>query len=303
MLITVASGKGGVGKTTVAVNLAVALAGLGRRAVVVDADFGVANADVLLGLTPRNRLHPEVLREMGADADEAGVWTRAATASEHGVTLVAGIAGVAGAADVSARARDRVLRGVNRLRRGADFVILDAPAGVGESVLEYVTSADLALLVTTPEPTALADVYALIKCLHAGKRLNALSARVVVNEARDGADAAMALTRLQAVAERFLGVRVLGAGWVPRDEAACRAVRARRPLVRMAPGSAGSMAIRSMAKWIEKEQCVRIAGLSPPSSGVVRSVFAALFPRFRSSCVREPLIGSQLAEEADATGR
>jgi flagellar biosynthesis protein FlhG len=261
-LLAIASGKGGVGKTNLAVNLAIAIAALGPRVTLLDADLGTANADVLCGLMPGARLE-HVFRappSCGATPRPSAPLERPgrsiadiAVEAPGGFRLVPGSAGVARMADLDAAERDRLIDAIDDLERAADAVVIDTAAGIGPSVLDFLRAADLALVVTTPEPTAIADAYALIKCLHAGHDAPAdLRLGLVVNQSR--ADEARAVhARIAAVCARFLGLSLPFAGSVAQDLQVATAVRRRTPLLLHAPSSPASRDIRCLARAVTQQ--------------------------------------------------
>ncbi|HYR96231.1 MAG TPA: MinD/ParA family protein [Candidatus Binatus sp.] len=239
-VIAVASGKGGVGKTNVAANLAVALGRQGRRVCVLDADLGLANLDVVLGLAPRlNLLHvlrgERRLSEIIVDGP-AGVQVIPAASGFEELTAL-------GAAE-----RIRLLDEVDALDLGLDVLVIDTAAGISGNVLYFTAAAAEALIVITPEPTALTDAYALMKVL--ATRYGRREFLVAVNMASGAADAEAAFARLARVAERFLAVRVEYQGYVPWDDAVPRAVRHQVPVVLAAPSAPASLAFAQLAQRV-----------------------------------------------------
>lgn len=248
-VITIASGKGGVGKTCVAVGIASALAESGRRVTLLDADPGMANADVLCGVSPRRRLdlaraRVEQVRALAMDL-------------EWGFRLVPGAVGEQGSAGSGQHVDDRAPRAAHALAgagEGSDIAIVDVGGGLGRSVTEFVRRSDLTIIVTTPEPTAIADAYALLKTVvHRSVREGEPSAcarpALVVNQASDESEAGATHARIRRVAERFLGIGMNCAGWVARDRSVPDAVRRRRPVLFDAPRSLASQGLRDIALW------------------------------------------------------
>jgi len=243
-VIAVASGKGGVGKTNFSVNLAVVLARQSLRVILVDADLGTANADVLCGLMPGARLNhlvtPLPIHD-GARREASDILMDA----PGGFRLLPGSAGVARMADLSAGEQRRLLEVIGELERDADVLIVDTAAGIGRSVTSLVEAADMGIVITTPEPTAIADAYALIKCLVLSEygHWNAEQAsrlRLVINQADSSEEAVAVHARLNAVCERFLGVRTESVGGIAQDLRVAQSVRARRPFVLNAPECAAA---------------------------------------------------------------
>jgi flagellar biosynthesis protein FlhG len=238
-VIAVASGKGGVGKTNFAVNLSVALARRGLRVVLIDADLGTANADVLCGLNPAARLNHLVTPlpvHDGAKRSAADTLVEA----PGGFRLLPGAAGVSRMADLSASEQRKLLAIIGELERDADVLIVDTAAGVGRSVTSLVEAADMGIVVTTPEPTAIADAYALVKCVVLAESgqwqmEHAARLRFVVNQSGPSGEAEAVHARLSAVCQRFLGVSVVMLGEIAQDLRVAQSVRARRPFLLHAP--------------------------------------------------------------------
>lgn len=253
-VVAIASGKGGVGKSNIAVNLAVALSRASVRTTLLDGDLGLANADVLCGVPSRGDLSDVVAGRKSVEE----ILVRA----PGGFMLAPGAAGVASMADLDDRAGRRLLDAVERLTRGADLLALDCGAGIGRGALSLFGSADLGLIVTTPEPTAITDAYAFLKCAAAGgdgvRPMPMARARLVVNQARDREEALAVHARVSAVASRFLGAPIALAGWVPSDPAVGRAVRARQPFIIAAPGSGAARRIEALSGVVREA-----VGLAP----------------------------------------
>ena len=251
-IVAVASGKGGVGKTSLTANLAVALARAGQRVCVLDADLGLANLDVVLGLSPKvSLLH--VLRGERRLADVI-------VEGPAGIRIIPAASGFEELTALAPSERLRLLEEVDALDGSLDVLLVDTAAGISSNVLYFTAAAAEALIVITPEPTALTDAYALVKVLAArhGRR----EFLVVVNMAAGPADAEAAFARLARVAERFLRVRLEYHGYVPYDDALPRAVRQQQPVVLAAPGTPASLALVELAR--------RLIGRPParPSGGV-----------------------------------
>jgi len=225
-VVAVCSGKGGVGKTTFAVNAAAVLARKGVRTIVVDLDVGVANADVLLGLTPRARLSRRALVE--------GRLAERLLATPYGLRLVAGIIGASDASRLRPDEIDGAILGIERLRSHADLIFVDTGAGVGVESITLAATADASLIVTTPEPASIADAYASHKCIaYAGVERGGQpkpSSWLIVNAADNAKQANAAAARLNATSERFLGGGLPCLGWIRRDRRVGRSAHARVPV-------------------------------------------------------------------------
>ncbi len=251
-LISVTSGKGGVGKTNIAVNAAIALAARGLRVLLLDMDMGLSNADVLLGVDARvNWWH--VLRG-GRDIREAIV------AAPGGIDLLAGGSGLTGLADLSEFERHRLLRDLQAVRSLYQVIVLDCGAGISRTVLNFGLAADMVVVVSTPEPTAMTDAYAMIKMLSRHNTDRTIG--LVVNQAASRSEGFMVYERLASVAARFLRFPLADLGYVLQDEAVGWAVRQRCPVLLGQPGSTAGRCLTAVADKIAREQGLPEAGVS-----------------------------------------
>jgi flagellar biosynthesis protein FlhG len=239
--IVVTSGKGGVGKTNISVNLAVALSQLGRKVTVMDADLGMANADVLCDLTLRSGLEDVVSGKKKLD--------EIAISAPGGFQLLPGAGGVPSIADLPQVERNRLIDALARLEARNDYLIVDTGAGIGASVMGFVAAVERVLVVTTPEPTAITDAYAMLKTIR--KRRPNSRARLVVNQVDSLQEGVAVHARIDKACRRFLGVGVGYAGSIPKDSQVPLAVRRRSPLVISAPKSPAAKAIRRLAASID----------------------------------------------------
>jgi flagellar biosynthesis protein FlhG len=241
-IVAITSGKGGVGKTNVAVNLAIRLTQMGRKVVLLDADLGTANADVLCNLMPGGTLaHVVAGRQTLAEAmiDAPG-----------GFKLIPGASGLAQMAALSEFERARIIQDVEQLQAEADVILIDTGAGVSPNVLSFAIAADELLVVTTPEPTAITDAYAVIKTV--ARQKPDAEVRLLVNMARDTAEAKAVFDRIDSVCRRFLSLSPAYAGHVVSDPRVTAAVRKRKPFVLDAPHSDAAQCVAQLAHRMDR---------------------------------------------------
>jgi len=265
VVVAIASGKGGVGKTTIAVNLCVAFAARGLRTVLLDADLGMANADVMCGLMPARRLESAV-PESGGQVRGIG---SLALEAPGGFRIIPGAVGVARMAELSPIQRVSLIEELARLERSADVVVIDNGAGLSRTIRAFLNAADAPVVVATPEPTSIADAYALIKCItirrereeredcaprrdgSEPKSASALS--LVVSQCTGQREAETVHTRIATVCAKFLGCPVPLLGWVSQDGRVGRSVRKRTPLMLDDPRSHAARDITRIADRIAEE--------------------------------------------------
>ncbi len=252
-IVAIASGKGGVGKTTCAVNLSIAMARAGLRTTLVDADLGMANADVICGVSPRWRLQHVASGDPDDALTAAERMRRITIDAPGGFRLVPGAVGVARLAALTGADRDVLLAGLAGLDRESDIVLVDTGAGLGPAVLAMVGASDLGLIVCTPEPASIADAYALIKTLVVERRLPAGGLGLVVSQVAGEKAAARVHARVAAVCGRFLDYPLPLLGWVREDERMRTAVRRRRPLLLDAPRSRAAKDIVRLAARVREQ--------------------------------------------------
>lgn len=238
--IAIASGKGGVGKTSIAVNLALVLRQLGARVTLLDADFGMANAHILLG----ENLRPQLEKALLAD----GPVQNALTKTSHGITLLSSGSAALDLLDLNEKDRLQLIRKVEALSDETDYLIVDTPAGASDATLAFVAAADRVLIVVVGEPTSFMDAYTIVKAAHLEHGVRSFS--VVVNMAKDGQEARRHFDQFLSIALRFLDVDLTFAGHLPMSFPLRRSVVTRKPLMTN-PGEANSVegqAFRSIAQ-------------------------------------------------------
>ncbi|HFB52702.1 MAG TPA: MinD/ParA family protein [Anaerolineae bacterium] len=252
-VIAVSSGKGGVGKTNIAVNLGLTLAKRGIRVALLDADLGTANVDVMMGLQPEYHLQHLITGQRSL--------AEILVETPSGLKIIPGASGLPDLADLPDAQRDVLLRALMGLDGTVDLLLIDTGAGVGRNVVQFILSAGEMLLVTTPEPTAVTDAYALVKVL-AGYHLP-ISIKLVVNNAQPQSEGEAVAQRLATVAEQFLGRAIEPVGVLPRDKNVPQAVRHQTPLVEFSPYSPMAVALNRLAErlWSDVE-IQQVTGIS-----------------------------------------
>ncbi len=236
-VLAIASGKGGVGKTNIAANLSICLAAAHQRVVLMDADLGLGNLDVIMNIQSRYNLSHVISGQKQLD--------EIVHLGPVGVEVLCGGSGVEALANLNTFQRQRLIESLDGLCQRADFMIIDAGAGIQASVVGFCLAADSTLVVTTPEPTAMTDAYAMIKVL-AG---NAYTGRIhlLVNMAQTVAEGRTVYRQISDVASRFLNTPVYEAGTLCRDEAVWSAVRCRTPVVLAYPRSPITAALKDVS--------------------------------------------------------
>ena len=239
-IVAITGGKGGVGKSNVASNLAIAMAQMKKRVLLLDADLSLANVDVLFGMTPRLNLSHVIsgekqLSDIAAEGPE-------------GITIVPGGSGLEQLMNMADEEMARLFDAFAGIDPAPDYMLVDTAAGIHPNVLQFLVAADQTIVVTTPEPTAYTDAYALIKtCV---RRVPDKTLGVLVNMAEDGREATDVTRLMLHMCRQFLNTSFNNLGFVPRDPAVLKAVRHQKPFLLGAPGCPASKAIRNIAATI-----------------------------------------------------
>ena len=241
--LVLTSGKGGVGTSNLALNLAIALQEMGQRVLLVDADLGLANLDLLCGLSPALDLG-EILSGEGSLAD-------AVIEGPSSVRILPGAHAMRTLPEVLGDGPARLAAELESLEAGTDLLIVDAGSGLGSGVATLAAAADEVVVITTPEPTSVADAHATIGRL---RRLSNVRLRAVVNQAASAAEGADVLARLCASSRQFLGAVVTPLGHVRADPHVPMAVRARQPFLLAYPNSVASRGVRRLARDLVAER-------------------------------------------------
>jgi len=238
--IAILSGKGGVGKTNLAANLAIALARRGRRILLVDGDLSLANVDLLMGVIPRFTMEHVLSGEKTLE--------EIVVESYAGIRLIPAASGVQELANLDDFRRECLFRSLSRLDENVDLILIDAGSGIARNVTSLALAADDALIVTTPEPTAFSDAYAAVKVLAASGA--ARPPKIVVNMARSAEEAREIHARIRKVSEQFLDLSPEDWGFVYEDPAVAKAVRNQEPFLLSAPQSPAARSIDQLARRV-----------------------------------------------------
>jgi flagellar biosynthesis protein FlhG len=242
-VIAVTSGKGGVGKTNISANLAVLAAKAGKRVLVIDADLGLANVEIVFGLKPR--YHMGDLINSSISIEDVMI------DAPHGVKILPAGSGVQSLTQLSAEDKLRFIAALEPVQDKFDLVLVDSGAGIGDNVLFFVGAAQEAILVVSPEPTSLVDAYATVKVL--SQKAGVRHFGVIINPVIDELPAREIFNKLTQVTSRFLSASVRHLGYIPRDENLHRAIMAQRPLVDAFPHSPASRALNVVADKLFNE--------------------------------------------------
>lgn len=248
-VITVTSGKGGVGKTNITINLAIALSELGLRVVILDADFGLANIDILFGIIPRYTLVDVIKNKKNI--------LEILSEGPRNTKFISGGSGVEELVKLDREHLMKFVENISLLDKIADVILVDTGAGLSENVMSFVMAADEILLVTTPEPTSITDAYALIKMV--SNRDKTKKIKVVVNRAENVNEANDILNKLVLVAERFLGLALEPVGFILQDDAVIKAVKQQQPFSISFPRCQATKYIKDISgKLLESNNNIQI---------------------------------------------
>lgn len=246
-IITVTSGKGGVGKSSISVNLAVHLRKMGYSVVIFDADFGLANIEVLFGVIPKYNLTDMIYG--GKTLEEIMI------KGPMDIGFISGGSGTTGLANLTKETLSFLIEKLSDLGAMADVIIIDTGAGISSSVIEFVTACREVLLVTTPEPTSITDSYALLKALNRHPNFDKESTviKIITNRVSDEREGRNIFDKLSLVSKKFLNIDLTILGVVPLDVHVTKAVMQQKPVSMLYENSLASKAFGKLAKNIAEE--------------------------------------------------
>lgn len=240
-VITVTSGKGGVGKSNVAINLAVQFKKMGQRVIILDADFGLANIEVMFGAVPKHNLYDLIYQ--GKNIRDIITW------GPMDVGFISGGSGIAGMSNLSKDYLACIIKNLAELDEMADIIIVDTGAGISDAVLEFLVASGEILLVTTPEPTSITDSYSLVKALNRYPRYSkeASQIKVIANKVESGQEGRDLFEKLDTVVTKYLKIPLSYLGMIPQDAQLAKAVMQQMPVSIQNPESKSAQAYEMLA--------------------------------------------------------
>jgi len=250
-ILTVSSGKGGVGKTNFAVNLAIGYAKLGKKVIVMDADLGLANVNVILGVIPKYNLYHVIknkkpLKEIVLD-------------TPYGIKIIAGASGFSQLANLTDDQREIFINSLSELEY-ADIIIIDTGAGVSNNVLSFILAADETIIITTPETTAITDAYGIIKSIYALDK--DIPIKLVINKCESISEGKRVADRIINISFQFLSIKVENLGLIMNDEIVEKAVKVQKPFYILNPKSKASIGIDHVLSQLEHINVVEGKGIN-----------------------------------------
>lgn len=243
-VITVTSGKGGVGKSNTAINLAIQFRKMGQKVIILDADFGLANIEIMFGAVPKHNLCDLIYQ--GKNIQEIITW------GPMDVGFISGGSGIAGMSNLNRDYLNYIVQNLAQLDSITDIVIVDTGAGISDAVMEFLVASGEILLVTTPEPTSITDSYSLLKALYRHPRFHeeVTKVKMIANRVDKETEGQILFSKLNAVVTRYLKIPMTYLGCVPEDPHLSRAVMQQTPVSIQNPGARSTVAYEKMAKLL-----------------------------------------------------
>lgn len=247
-VITVTSGKGGVGKSNTAINLAVQLKKMGQRVIILDADFGLANIEIMFGTVPTHNLSDLIYK--GMNIKDIITW------GPMDVGFISGGSGIVGLSNLSRDYLTYIIQNLAELDAIADVIIIDTGAGISDAVLEFLVASGEILLVTTPEPTSITDSYSLLKALNRHPRFSkeASQIKVIANRVASEDEGKALFAKLNVVVARYLKIPLLYLGAIPQDQMLSQAVMQQMPVSVQNPTAKSALAYERMANVLMNKE-------------------------------------------------
>lgn len=256
-VITVTSGKGGVGKSNTAINLAIQFRKMGQRVIILDADFGLANIEIMFGAVPKHNLCDLIYQ--GKNIREIITW------GPMEVGFISGGSGIAGLSNLSRDYLTYIIRNLAELDSIADIIIVDTGAGISDAVLEFLVASGEILLVTTPEPTSITDSYSLLKALNRHPRFSSKESqiKVIANKVESQNEGQTLFNKLNAVVGRYLKLPIQYLGAIPQDSQLSKAVMQQMPVSIQSPSAKSAQEYEAIAaKLMKREQKIQKRGMA-----------------------------------------
>lgn len=247
-VMTVTSGKGGVGKSNVSINLAIQFRKMGKKVIILDADFGLANIEIMFGAVPKHNLYDLIYQ--GKSIRDIITW------GPMDVGFISGGSGIAGMSNLDREYLNYIIQNLSELDTLTDVIIVDTGAGISDAVLEFLVSSGEILLITTPEPTSITDSYSLLKALnrHSRFKMDNTQVKVIANRVDNEEDGTDLFLKLNAVVTKYLKIPITYLGAVPRDEQLAKAVMQQSPISMQNPNAKSAKAYEEIAmKLMDKE--------------------------------------------------
>ncbi|MDR0499458.1 MAG: MinD/ParA family protein [Holophagales bacterium] len=251
-VIAITSGKGGVGKTNVVAGLATSLAKAEQRVVVLDADFGLANIDILLGLSPKHTLEHVLRGER--------VLEEIILEGPHGIRLIPSSSGIQEFTKLDTSAELRLIQGLQRIAGNTDWLLIDTAAGIHNSVIKLLVAAQEIILVSTPEPTSMVDAFAMVKVLHSIDQTKPIW--LLINNALNREEAEETLDQIQAAAQHYLSKNINSLGLIPSDNHLLQAVRQQQGVVDLFPDSPAAKAFQAISEILMEKISLKKDGFN-----------------------------------------
>jgi flagellar biosynthesis protein FlhG len=259
-IITVTSGKGGVGKSNFVVNLGIALQQMGKQVLIFDADVGMGNDDVLMGFLPKYNVFDVIFN--GKEIDEVII------TGPSGVKLLPGGSGITKIDELTNKQREGFIKKLGSLS-GLDYILMDTGAGINRSVLGFVACCEELVVLTTPEPTSLTDAYSLLKAINHFKIKD--GAKVVINRAMDEKEAVLTYNKFNNAVSSFLKMKLEYLGSIAEDKKLIQAVRSQQPFIISYPNCDAAQDVNKIArKLIGSESSEQRAGVQ----GLFKKIFS-----------------------------
>lgn len=270
-VITVTSGKGGVGKSSVAINLAIQFRKQGKSVIIFDADFGLANIEVMFGAIPKYNLADMIFRGKG--------FKDIIVEGPEGIGFISGGSGINGLGNMNKDQVQYLVFKLKELETLADIIIIDTGAGISDSVLEFVVSSSEVLLVTTPEPTSITDAYALLKTLNArvGFDRDYTEIKVITNRVSSYEEGKNLYNKLEVVVSKFLKINLKYLGIIPMDTNMSKSVMQQKPISSAYPNSSATEAFEKMAQALLNNTEMEVT----KKKGLAKAVFNMFENRFK----------------------